>query len=546
MTSTAYFLKYSTESRIDLDLAENIDAVIVYIDQKARMSFSELDKATRYKRYPNNSDFITWNLDSVMLENNAEKDLIAVNKEDQVANVVQVSFSKCKRCVIWLTLKYDDHQMRIATGKNNDVEVSASSLHSSRSFLNISATSLQSSEILVNTKASFFSDSQRALHGSKKIKSLSNIKKSDDHNTSKDNPRVINVDSSQSSIIQNPHPHYPPEESTTVNDSRHSGVNVLDPLGTNPSEENHERNRSVRYPPSTSRSRDSITTAVPSITKRSLSQSKEEEGRQQSILKRLQISEEWVSRETEQEFTIPLARRENNINSVGIYEQPSGAVNDIAPALFMSNGNEIGTDLIIEEDTVYWKEDDAPFMDGLIEEEVLYKTTESNVNWLKQNGSGKVRIGLEFQADGRKMDQIQYCLGTDNCLWTTETNCSSSSVNSFLDELKKIQLMNMETGAYLWDISKINYQRNNKPKFVCIIANMNDMKDSRIGYNEIKVFDGEKVTENLKKFVYNLLLSKEITYFLYLSLANFFYCVFYCTVCPKLLFNLIFTKFRLC
>jgi hypothetical protein len=69
-----------------------------------------------------------------------------------------------------------------------------------------------------------------------------------------------------------------------------------------------------------------------------LSQSKEEEGRQQSILKRLQISEEWVSRETEQEFTIPLARRENNINSVGIYEQPSGAVNDIAPALFMSNG----------------------------------------------------------------------------------------------------------------------------------------------------------------------------------------------------------------
>jgi hypothetical protein len=144
------------------------------------------------------------------------------------------------------------------------------------------------------------------------------------------------------------------------------------------------------------------------------------------------------------------------------------------------------------------------------------------------------------------MDQIQYCLGTDNCLWTTETNCSSSSVNSFLDELKKIQLMNMETGAYLWDISKINYQRNNKPKFVCIIANMNDMKDSRIGYNEIIVFDGEKVTENLKKFVYNLLLSKEITYFLYLSLANFFYCVFYCTVCPKLRFNLIFTKFRLC
>jgi hypothetical protein len=48
---------------------------------------------------------------------------------------------------------------------------------------------------------------------------------------------------------------------------------------------------------------------------------------------------------------------------------------------------------------VYWKEDDAPIMDGLIEEEVLYKTTESNANWLKQNGSGKVRIGLEFQAD---------------------------------------------------------------------------------------------------------------------------------------------------
>jgi hypothetical protein len=72
-----------------------------------------------------------------------------------------------------------------------------------------------------------------------------------------------------------------------------------------------------------------------------LTQSKEEEERQQSILKRLQISEEWVRREPQQEFTIPLAERENNTNSVGIYLQKSGAVNkiaNIAPALSMSNG----------------------------------------------------------------------------------------------------------------------------------------------------------------------------------------------------------------
>jgi hypothetical protein len=163
---------------------------------------------------------------------------------DQVANVVQVSFSKCKRCVIWLVLKDDSNQMRLTTGANNDVEVSASSLHSSCSFLKIGSTTLQNSESLVNTKVSFFSDSQRALHANQKS---SNIKKSD-HNTFRDDPRSINLNSSHSSIIQNPHLHYPPLGSTTVNISRHSGVNVLDPLGTNSSEENYEMNSSVRYP----------------------------------------------------------------------------------------------------------------------------------------------------------------------------------------------------------------------------------------------------------------------------------------------------------
>jgi hypothetical protein len=70
----------------------------------------------------------------------------------------------------------------------------------------------------------------------------------------------------------------------------------------------------------------------------------------------------------------------------------------------------------------------------------------------------------------------------------------------------------MEIGAYLWDISKINYQRNKKPKFICIVensnppiansslesivANIDDLKDAIMGDNEIKVFDGEKVTQS--------------------------------------------------
>jgi hypothetical protein len=55
--------------------------------------------------------------------------------------------------------------------------------------------------------------------------------------------------------------------------------------------------------------------------------------------------------------------------------------------------------LVIEEDTVYWKEDDTSFMNGFTEEEVPSKTKERCGDWLKKNWSGKVRIGLEFQAD---------------------------------------------------------------------------------------------------------------------------------------------------
>jgi hypothetical protein len=69
----------------------------------------------------------------------------------------------------------------------------------------------------------------------------------------------------------------------------------------------------------------------------------------------------------------------------------------------------------------------------------------------------------------------------------------------------------MKSGAYLWDISKINYQRNKKPKFVTVVENSNaqiaysslesivtnidDLKDAINGDDEIKVFDGVKVTQ---------------------------------------------------
>jgi hypothetical protein len=60
MTSTAYFLKYNTENRrIDWNQVENVDAIIVYVDQKVIFVFVLLSSIFihlyKSRRLPNES-----------------------------------------------------------------------------------------------------------------------------------------------------------------------------------------------------------------------------------------------------------------------------------------------------------------------------------------------------------------------------------------------------------------------------------------------------------------------------------------------------------
>jgi hypothetical protein len=119
------------------------------------------------------------------------QEFITVDKKDQVANVMKLSYSTSGKCVIWLILKNDSHQIRIATGKKDDPNVSNPSSNSrSSDFTNINTTSIP----------------------------------------------VQNTNVSHPSVIRN----------TTANVFRHSAVNVLDPLRTNPSEKDHEIDSSLR------------------------------------------------------------------------------------------------------------------------------------------------------------------------------------------------------------------------------------------------------------------------------------------------------------
>lgn len=165
------------------------------------------------------------------------QEFIAVDKGDQVADVLKVSSSTSRKCVIWLILKNDSHQIRMVARERDDTYVSMpSSSFSSSGFTNISTTSIPKSDIPAQKKTPLFSDSQRALHTNN---NSSNIDKSG-NTTSKDDPRRRNIN-----VL---HPSHPPiTQNSTINVSRHSGVNVLDPLGTNPSEKDHEIDSYLRY-----------------------------------------------------------------------------------------------------------------------------------------------------------------------------------------------------------------------------------------------------------------------------------------------------------